>query len=81
MAQLQTGLSQKIDAFMMVRGTRAQEKTLHDRFSAYRTSGEWFAASGPLYQEVIRAFAMRTESEIDSEKIRNEQPIPELSIA
>ncbi|MEV7925969.1 GIY-YIG nuclease family protein [Kitasatospora sp. NPDC088779] len=40
--ELQTGSPGKLDVLWLVEGTRALEKALHGRLSAYRARGEWF---------------------------------------
>jgi hypothetical protein len=42
---------------VIVVGSRADEKRLHDRFRAYRTSGEWFIASRPVLLTIGRCAA------------------------
>lgn len=65
--EVQVGAAAKIDAIAYFRGSRATERRLQARLSAYRTSGEWFVATGPVYDAMLKAFSGRTESEIISE--------------
>lgn len=45
---LAAGAHGPVGRVVVVRGTPRDEKRLHDRFSAYRSGGEWFVASRPL---------------------------------
>lgn len=40
---------------LIVKGTRIDEKRLHQRFSAYRKNGEWFVTSRPIRMTIMRS--------------------------
>jgi hypothetical protein len=54
---MKTGFSTKVSSVLAVRGTRNDERRLHSRFAAYRSSGEWFNSCPALTREMMRAIA------------------------
>jgi hypothetical protein len=56
-SEIRTGMHSAVDSYVFVRGTPADEKKLHRRLAAYRTSGEWFALSGNVKRVMIRSLA------------------------
>lgn len=54
---LSTGVASKPDMLFAVRGSRKDEKQLHARFDAYRSSGEWFVAAKPIRMTMMRSAA------------------------
>lgn len=58
--EIASGLHAPIQRLVIVVGTRADELQLHDRFSAYRTGGEWFVASRPVILTIGRCAAAGT---------------------
>lgn len=57
---VRTGMSAKVDRVVVVRGSKGLERCIHERFSAYRRSGEWFTFATPIEKAMIRAAAMGT---------------------
>lgn len=55
LAGLTTGMSAKVDSFLLLPGTRSDEKRLHQRFTPYRQQGEWFAAARPIRLTMMRS--------------------------
>lgn len=48
LGEIQTGAPQPIKVLRELKGTRGVEQSLHHRFRAYRSSGEWFLPKGEL---------------------------------
>jgi hypothetical protein len=53
-SSLKTGLPMKIDAFVVVRGSPADEKRLHVFLNRFRVEGEWFKAAEPVIGTMMR---------------------------
>jgi len=51
---IKTSCSEEIVSMVAVKGTRANEAKLHQRFKAYRKHGEWFIAAAPVIREMTR---------------------------
>jgi hypothetical protein len=47
-ADLQQGLPKKLEIFLLMPGTVADERRLHAQFAKHRLRGEWFAFAGSL---------------------------------
>jgi hypothetical protein len=52
---LRVGCPDPIDKFLVVSGTRRDEKLLHHSLDAYRRTGEWFVATSPVLRAMTRA--------------------------
>lgn len=48
MRALATGAGAELELLVAFPGEREDERTLHDRFDAYRKRGEWFEYAGPI---------------------------------
>lgn len=62
----------KLNLLVVVAGTRQDEKRLHDRFSMYRTNGEWFVASKPVMLTITRSAAAKHVIHDGSERTEGE---------
>lgn len=75
-ATLSTGLARPMDTLLVVRGTVAEEKSLHRRFAAYRRKGEWFDAAPIVMRVAMRSLMfgriMLPETEVAGEQCRSE---------
>ena len=52
---LKTGIGEKIDLFVAVRGSTKDEHRLHEALSSYRVQGEWFTAAMPVLEVIFRS--------------------------
>lgn len=79
---LQTGSAEQPDAIVTVRGTRQDEKRLHDRLAPFRMEGEWFRLAHPVSRMMARCLLFRrvntavTEPDREQKsKLRDEAPV------
>lgn len=56
---LETGLPEDAAMYVAVRGSLADEYALHQKFSDIRLRGEWFTATTPLLNLVLRCVRLR----------------------
>lgn len=54
---LKTAMAERIDAFVSIPGTRADEKALHVQFEQARKEGEWFKVTPALTRVMAQAAA------------------------
>lgn len=54
-SKISGGAHDAITSAVIVRGTKSDEKRLHERFNAYRTNGEWFVAARVLRLSMVRS--------------------------
>lgn len=54
---LKTGLAEKIESIVIVRGSRSDEKRLHALLVHYRRNGEWFMNTDPVREVMARSAA------------------------
>jgi hypothetical protein len=47
-ADLQTGTPKRLEIYLVIPGSRADERALHQRFAKYRLKGEWFLFADEL---------------------------------
>lgn len=53
-SELKTGLTEQPTSIVAIRAQREDEKRLHRRLAAFRTSGEWFAESAAVLRTMHR---------------------------
>lgn len=56
---LKTGLAEEMSAFIIVKGTKADERRLHDDFAGSCVRGEWFALNPKLKDAIATAVSGR----------------------
>lgn len=54
---LKTGLAEEMTAFVIIKGTRKDERRFHDEFAGARIRGEWFALNSKLKDAIATAAA------------------------
>lgn len=59
LAQLRVGIPGEINLFAAVPGTQADEQSLHALLARHRTQGEWFRATSPVMNCMLRCVKLR----------------------